>query len=85
MDHLRKRRVALKYENARLQFALDYRELMREYKISYSDVATILGLSGIRTRELINRDPLNLEQMTALVDVLNECGSCRIVFVIPRP
>lgn len=85
MNHLTKRRVALKYESARLQFASDYRELMREYKVSYSDVAEILGLSGIKVRQLINRDPLNLEQMTALVDVLNECGTCHVVFVIPRP
>ena len=85
MDHLSKRRVALKYESARLQFASDYRELMREYGVSYNDVARILGLSGTKVRELISRESLNLEQMTALVDVLNEAGTCHIVFVIPRP
>ena len=85
MNHLQKRRVLLKYESARLQFASDYRELMREYGVSYSDVAKVLGLSGIKVRELISREPLNLEQMTALVDVLNEAGTCHIVFVVPRP
>lgn len=58
---------------------------MREYHVSYSDIATTLGISGTRVRELINRDPLNLDQMTALVDILNDCGTCRIVFIIPRP
>ena len=85
MNHLQKRRVALKYESTRLQFASDYRELMREYGVSYDNIAKVLGLSGTKTRELINREPLNLEQMTALIDVLNEAGTCRIVFVIPRP
>ena len=85
MNHLQKRRVALKYESTRLQFASDYRELMREYGVSYDGIAKVLGLSGTKVRELINREPLNLEQMTALIDVLNEAGTCRIVFVIPRP
>lgn len=85
MNHLQKRRITLKYESVRLQFASDFRELMREYKVSYKDIAQTLGISGIKVRELINRDALTLEQMTALIDVLNDAGTCHIVFVIPRP
>jgi hypothetical protein len=58
---------------------------MREYNVTYKDIADRLGLSGIKVRQLINSDPLTFVEMCTLADVLNEAGTCRIVFIIPRP
>jgi len=85
VDHLTTRRIALKRETARLQFTVDYKELMNEYNMSYGSVASALGISGVRVRQLINSDPLTMEDMSALVDVLNEAGTVRVVFILPRP
>ncbi len=85
MDHQTQRRIALKRETARLQFTLDYKELMNEYGKSYADVGRALELSGVAVRKRINSDVLTIKEMSALVDVLSPAGTIRVVFVLPRP
>lgn len=73
----------LNYEQIRQQFAFDLHEILKENKLTLSDVEQRLGWADGYLQSLIYNDNLSLKDIAEITAALQ--GTCRIVIVIPRP
>ena len=83
MNHRQREFIERNYEVSRLQFSLDFRELLREYNKTYKDIADVLCVSVPEVRKRVQSNNITYKEMVELITILG--GTCRVLIVIPRP
>lgn len=71
------------YEKTRAQFSCDFRELLKEHKMTYRDIADTLRVTVPKVRQMIQSDNITFKDIVTLTAVLG--GRCRVLIIIPRP
>lgn len=83
LDRREQEYIDREYEKTRAQFSCDIRELLKEYKMTYRDVANTLGITVPKVRQMIQSDNITFKDLVTLAAVLG--GRCRVLIIIPRP
>jgi len=83
MDFRKKEQVKQAYEKARVQFSYDYRELLKEYGLTYKDVAEFMNTTVSTVRQKIQSDNISFAELVTLAAALQ--GTIRILIILPRP
>ena len=83
MDFAEKRHRDALYEKSRLEFSTEYRAILREYGLTYKDVASRLGWTVPQVRRAVQSEDVTFKTLVTLLWALQ--GTVRITMVIPRP
>ncbi len=83
MDFRQREQRDREYEKVRLQFSYDFRELLKEYDVSYKDIAKILNVTVPKVRQMIQSDNITIKDLVTLAYALQ--GTIRILVILPRP
>jgi len=71
------------YEKTRAQFSCNFRELLKEHKMTYRDIADTLGITVPKVRQMVQSDNITFKDIVTLTTTLG--GRCQVLIIIPRP